>query len=181
MNEFPRWFLWMLEKPYMLILMGLIVAGGFIGIALYIDQRIETIETRLDYLPPSSYEPPDLEALKPNPELAAEGLPEDGNIYAPAYSHLFYQGGVPYPLEITLSIRNIDPDDPVLVDRVEEEPPLAEAGEQALHPPGVEVGGGGALEAGHHPRLVALGLQPADEPRPGVRQRLVVEVDRVLR
>ena len=38
----------------------------------------------------------------------------------------------------------------------------------------------GRAKALEHARLVVLGLQPADEPRAGVRHRLVVEVDRVL-
>ena len=38
-----------------------------------------------------------------------------------------------------------------------------------------------AFEAVEQPRLVALGLQPSQEPRAGVRQPLVVEIDRILR
>ena len=37
------------------------------------------------------------------------------------------------------------------------------------------------FEPVEHPRLVALGLQPAEEPGAGVRQALVIEVDRILR
>ena len=40
---------------------------------------------------------------------------------------------------------------------------------------------GDALETVEHARLVALGLQLAEKPGAGVRQRLVVEIDRVLR
>ena len=45
------------------------------------------------------------------------------------------------------------------------------------------VAGGGvrAFEAVEQPRLVALGLQPAQKPRAGVGERLVVEIDRILR
>ena len=39
----------------------------------------------------------------------------------------------------------------------------------------------GALESVEHAQLVLLGLQPSDEPRAGVGEPLVVEVDRVLR
>ncbi len=38
----------------------------------------------------------------------------------------------------------------------------------------------GARQAVEQPGLVAIGLQPADHPRSGVRHRLVVEVDRIL-
>ena len=36
-------------------------------------------------------------------------------IYVPAYSHVYYQGGSPYLLETTLSIRNVDSDRPIYV------------------------------------------------------------------
>src|SRR6478735_8057101 len=38
-----------------------------------------------------------------------------------------------------------------------------------------------AFKAVEHAQLVALGLQAAEEPRPDVGQRLVVEIHRVLR
>jgi hypothetical protein len=65
---------------------------------------------------------------------------------------------------------------------VHQERALLQAGD---HP--VELGAGDRVRAGHgtvqrveHARLVALGLQPADEPGAGVAEPLVVEVDRVL-
>src|SRR5678810_407071 len=45
---------------------------------------------------------------------------------------------------------------------------------------GVDATAGGAGETVGEPRLVALGLQAADEPRAGVGERLVVEVHGVL-
>ena len=67
---------------------------------------------------------------------------------------------------------------------VHQEHAAAQAGEHLLHPVAVERLprlGGCPLEPLDDARLVPLGLQPAEEPRAGVRQRLVVEVHRVLR
>ena len=72
----------------------------------------------------------------------------------------------------------------VLVDVVEQEHAAAEPGQGLLHLPPVEPlrrARGRALEPLEHARLVALGLEPAEEPGAGVREPLVVEVHRVLR
>ena len=72
----------------------------------------------------------------------------------------------------------------VLVDVVHEEDAVAQPGEEPVHGRSVEaVPGrrGGPLQPFEHAFLVALGLQPAQEPGAGVGQPLVVEVDRVLR
>ena len=69
-----------------------------------------------------------------------------------------------------------------LMHAVQQEHPLAEPGDELLHRGAIEVPSGRrALETFHDARLVPLGLQPADAPGAGVRERLVVEVHRVLR
>jgi hypothetical protein len=45
----------------------------------------------------------------------------------------------------------------------------------------VPAGGVGAFEPVEQASLVTLGLQSSEKPRPGIRQRLVIEIDRVLR
>ena len=40
--------------------------------------------------------------------------------------------------------------------------------------------GNGPFQTLQHPRLITLGLQLADEPRSGVGQPLVIQIDRVL-
>jgi hypothetical protein len=67
---------------------------------------------------------------------------------------------------------------------VQEERPLLQRGQDALRLAAVErraLPGERAFEPVEQPRLVALGLQPAEEPGAGVRETLVVDVDRVLR
>ena len=64
---------------------------------------------------------------------------------------------------------------------VQQEAALAETGNRSLHFLFVEIACGGAFEALHDARLVALGLQAPDKPGARVRESLVVEVDGVLR
>ncbi len=64
-------------------------------------------------------------------------------------------------------------------DALEHELPLAERRDRLADGADVDAAGG-ALQPVDEPRLVLLGLQAADEPRAGVGQRLVVDVDRVL-
>ena len=68
-----------------------------------------------------------------------------------------------------------------LVHVVHQEDAFAESGQDFFDPAPVEgAAGRRALEPRHDAVLVAFGLEPADEPGPGVGQALVVEVDRVL-
>ncbi len=71
-----------------------------------------------------------------------------------------------------------------VVDVVQQEHALLEAREQPVQPLPVEAlprSGRDPFESVEHARLVALGLQAAEEPGAGIGQRLVVEVDRILR
>jgi hypothetical protein len=66
---------------------------------------------------------------------------------------------------------------------VQEEDPAPEAAQDLLQGPAVEAlvaAGGRTLQAVEHARAVALRLEAPDEPRPGVGEPLVVEVDGVL-
>ncbi len=63
---------------------------------------------------------------------------------------------------------------------LEQELALLEAADRRVERGDVDAAGGRA-QALEHALLVPLGLEPADEPAAGVRHRLVVEVDRVLR
>ena len=40
-------------------------------------------------------------------------------MYVPVYSHIYHDGGRPYLLETTLSIRNVDPNEPLYVSAVD--------------------------------------------------------------
>jgi hypothetical protein len=119
-NEtYPDWFLWMWEKgPFLFFGGGLVVAVVFAAVALYLDDRLDQIEDRIRYVPPASYQPPNLDDYKAG-DFDVDTLPVRQLVYVPVYSHVYYQGGAPYSLETTLSIRNIDPDEAVYLKSVE--------------------------------------------------------------
>lgn len=118
-KNYPDWFLWIWEKGVLVVLVGgLFFVSLVVGAAVYLDGRLSRVEQSLQYVPPRSYEPPNLQ------DYAAAGVDVDRladarSVYVPVYSHVYYQGGAPCLLETTLSIRNIDPDSPVFIDSVE--------------------------------------------------------------
>jgi hypothetical protein len=117
-KDYPNWFLWIWEKgPLLFFGGGLLIVAIVLGVASYLDQRLSQIENRIQSHPPRSYQAPDLDAYAAD-DKDVERLPVRKRIYAPAYSHVYYQGGSPYPLETTLSLRNVDSDQPVYVGSV---------------------------------------------------------------
>lgn len=118
-TEYPDWFIWLLEHAFVVFLVsGVLLMAGIVGISVYIDNRLDRIEQGYDQLPPSSYEPPKLDDFEADPAVV-EALPDPEFIYVPAYSHIYYRGGVPYLLETTLSIRNIDVNHPIFISSIE--------------------------------------------------------------
>ena len=117
-KEYPDWFFWMYEKgPVLFILGGVFLLLGIVGIAWYLDHRLDQVEERIQYVPPSSYQLPNLEDY-PVGDFDVDTLPVRQLIYVPVYSHVYYQGGAAYLLETTLSIRNVDPDEAVYLKSV---------------------------------------------------------------
>lgn len=116
-NEYPEWFLWLWEKWIVLFFLiagfTLLVIGG----AVYLDNRFAHFEDQLKSIPPRSYQPPDLTRYHPG-EINQGELTQQGSIYAPCYSHIYYHGGSPLLLETTLSIRNINQDQPIYLTTV---------------------------------------------------------------
>jgi len=117
-NEYPDWFLWLCENWVGLFLVlgvfSIVMAGG----ALYLDRRIASFEDRLEFVPPSSYQSPDLKNYQAG-NIALDKLSIRQFVYVPSYSHIYYHGGAPFLLETTLSIRNIDLDQPVYLKSIE--------------------------------------------------------------
>jgi len=118
-KEYPDWFLWMWEKgPLVFVGGGVLLFAVIIGAALYLDNRLDQFEDRLQYVPPRSYQPPDLDDYALG-DVDIDKLPVRQLVYVPVYSHVYYQGGAPYSLETTLSIRNTDPAQAIYVESVE--------------------------------------------------------------
>jgi hypothetical protein len=82
------------------------------------EARLGAIEASVRNEAPRAFVPPKLG------ELEAKGIDPDtlrvhAAAYVPVYSHIYYDGGRPYLLETTLSIRNVDPNEPVYVSKAD--------------------------------------------------------------
>ena len=118
-KEYPDWFLWIWERAFLLFIGGGVLMLAIItAIALYLDYRLNQFEDRLQDTPPRSYESPDLAGYALG-DVNLDQLPVRQLVYVPVYSHVYYQGGAPYLLETTLSVRNTDPDHPIYVKSVD--------------------------------------------------------------
>jgi hypothetical protein len=105
--------------PYLLFLLGVLPFLLLLGAVAYqLDSRLEEISTLVDSTPPRSYRPPNLDGYQAE-DISLEELSEGQLIYVPAYSHIYYQGGSPYLLETTLSVRNIDCDSEVYLNSIQ--------------------------------------------------------------
>tara|TARA_R110002167_G_scaffold219098_1_gene423741 strand:- start:134 stop:751 length:618 start_codon:yes stop_codon:yes gene_type:complete len=113
-QEYPDWFLWLWEKWYVLFLLLGALTLIFIGSAVYLDNRFSQVQNQLEYVPPRSYQPPDLKKYQAD-KTDLEKLTRSQSLYVPCYSHIYYHGGAPLLLETTLSIRNIDREQPVFI------------------------------------------------------------------
>ena len=117
-EKVPDWFLWAWEHfPGILmvcVLLGTIVVGG----AIYVESRLSDNEERLNFSPPSSSTPPDLAAYDAQ-DMTPEQLANRHLVYVPVYSHIYFRGGSPSPLETTLSIRNVDAKRTIYIESVD--------------------------------------------------------------
>ncbi len=92
---------------WMFLLISTALFAVIVVVAVYLDQRLSDIEGQLSHAPPRSFTPPDLENFAA-PDFSADEMAVSRSLYVPTYSHIYHQGGSPYLLETTLSIRNID-------------------------------------------------------------------------
>ena len=110
----PSWFLWFSEHGVSLLLVLAIAGLAY----LYVrgrsntQQRLNAIEKTVQSAPPRAYTPPDVAEYEAK-GVSADSLVVRRAIYVPVYSHIYYDGGRPYLLEATLSIRNTDIDNPI--------------------------------------------------------------------
>ena len=117
-DEIPNWLLWLVEHCGLAIIVALALLVVAFGGAYYVDNRLDGIESRLNDTPPRSYVPPNLDDYDAGGKTVSE-LTNRHLVYVPVYSHIYYQGGRPYPLETTLSIRNVDPVVPIYIESVQ--------------------------------------------------------------
>jgi hypothetical protein len=114
------WLLWLSEHGVRILILLAIAFMAFVYTRSRsnTEERLHAIEDTVQYGPPRSYTPPNLDAYAAV-DVAVTSLPVHQAAYVPVYSHIYYDGGRPYLLEATLSIRNVDPKQPVYVSAVE--------------------------------------------------------------
>ncbi|MGB9338102.1 MAG: hypothetical protein WCB63_02650, partial [Polyangiales bacterium] len=93
-QKYPDWLLWFSEHGVRILIL---LAIGFMAVVYTrsrssTEERLHAIEDTVQYGPPSSYTPPDLDAY------AAAGVTVDALSvhradYVPVYSHIYYDGG----------------------------------------------------------------------------------------
>ena len=117
-KRYPNWFLWLYEHFALVLILGVILGMIVIGSVAMLESRLTDIEDQLNYAPPRRYVPPNLQDYAADETTVAK-LTNRQLVYVPVYSHIYYQEGAAYPLETTLSIRNIDTNQPIYIESVE--------------------------------------------------------------
>lgn len=119
-NKYPEWFLWFMEHGVGILILLAIAFMAFVYTQsrTNTEERLDAIEDTVKHQPRRSYAAPDLDAYAAK-DVSTKTLPVHQAVYVPVYSHIYYDGGRPYLLEATLSIRNVDPKRPIYVSAVE--------------------------------------------------------------
>ena len=118
-HKYPEWFLWFVDHGVRILILVAIalLAFAFARSRSNTEERLHAIEDTVQYEPARAYQAPNLDDYASN--VSTSSLPVKRAVYIPAYSHIYYDGGRPYLLETTLSIRNVDPQQPVYLSVVE--------------------------------------------------------------
>jgi len=97
------------KAPIALPIVAAVAVLAIILAMVYVGSRLETIEDQLSFNPPQ---------VTPAQPLATASPATGHAVYVPAYSHIYSRGGEAFLLEVTLSVRNTDPEHPIRIDRV---------------------------------------------------------------
>ncbi|QDU57453.1 DUF3124 domain-containing protein [Aeoliella mucimassa] len=104
--EAPAWVYWLfkhgLKTIVLVFLLGVLLIAS---LTYWLDRRLEHLEERIAEKPPKSYTPPNLDDYAAEPIDDAD-IAQRHSDYVPVYSHVYFDGGRPFLLEATLSIRN---------------------------------------------------------------------------
>ena len=119
-NEHPEWFLWLMEHGVRILILLAIAFMAFVYTKSRsnTEERLDAIEASVKSKPPRAYQAPNLDDYSTG-GVDRGSLDLHQAAYVPVYSHIYYDGGRPYLLETTLSIRNVDQNEPVYVSRVD--------------------------------------------------------------
>ena len=112
----PDWLVWLMEHGVRVLILLAIAFMAFVYTKSRsnTEERLDAIEKRVKSQPAREYEAPNLEAYAAD-GVSKESLRVHQAAYVPVYSHIYYDGGRPYLLEATLSIRNVDPNEAIYV------------------------------------------------------------------
>jgi hypothetical protein len=91
------------KRPVLLTVLSFLSIVFLVSLAFFVRNSFESLEEKL------SYQAPIAGPVEGNGSYGIEIL-EGQTVYVPVYSHIYADGGKPYLLETTLSIRNLDPD-----------------------------------------------------------------------
>lgn len=118
-KKYPNWILNIYEYGSLYAVTFLIVLLLVLFFLIYIlDNRIAHIEESINYTAPKQYTSPNLDSFKTDltiHDLAAAMIHQ---VYVPCYSHVYFDQGKPYLLEVNLSIRNTNCDKPIYLQSV---------------------------------------------------------------
>lgn len=119
-QEHPEWLLWLMEHGVRILILLAIAFMGFVYTQSRrnTEARLGAIEARVKNELPRAFVPPDLAKFEAKGVDSAT-LRVHRSAYVPVYSHIYYDGGRPYLLETTLSIRNVDPNEPVYISKAD--------------------------------------------------------------
>jgi len=119
-QQHPEWLLWLMEHGVRILILLAIAFMAFVYTQSRsnTEARLGAIEARVSSDLARAFEPPNLS------DYEAKGIDRatlrvHQAAYVPVYSHIYYDGGRPYLLETTLSIRNVDPNEPVYVSKAD--------------------------------------------------------------
>lgn len=108
-DEFMR------KLQILLILGGVLILAPLLFLGFLVDRRVHSLEQQLHYAPPlGDSEPVMEEEMDITPWESVQGQ----LVYVPAYSHVYHQDGKPHLLTVTLSVRNTDLENPIVVNSV---------------------------------------------------------------
>ena len=119
-NRHPQWLLWIMEHGVRVLILLAIAFMAFVYTQSRsnTEERLGAIEARVGSQPPRAYQPPDLGQFDAR-GIDTSTLEVHQAVYVPVYSHIYHDGGRPYLLETTLSIRNVDPNEPIYVSKAD--------------------------------------------------------------
>jgi hypothetical protein len=119
-QQHPEWLLWLMEHGVRILILLAIAFMAFVYTQSRdnTEARLGAIEARVKNESPRAFEPPNLAKFEAKGVDPAT-LRVHQAAYVPVYSHIYYDGGRPYLLETTLSIRNVDPNEPVYVSKAD--------------------------------------------------------------